>query len=141
MGQYNFQIDLANSQTSVDMVIDKIVSMGATNIELCHNKDYDLTYNAGGLGLSLEVKEDMMYDITGNVAIEYMCNGKLSGVSSSKASGWVYKLGDELYFCDITTLKGFLKSKPFRRVSGGDGMRAKMLLVPIKDFKTAFVRL
>ena len=64
----------------------------------CNDLKYDL--KVGNLaeknlnkllsGKNIEVKLDRWTQVTGNIAVEYMNRGKLSGISTSKADFWCF---------------------------------------------------
>lgn len=143
MGQYNFKEDLKNSEASVLEVVEylKSTGVGDKDIHLHHGKEYDIMYNVHELVATIEVKEDLMHTKTGNVAVEFWCNLKPSGITSTLADVWVYRLADGLYWSNVDELKRNLKSRPFRRVQGGDGRRSSMLLVPVDTFKSFFTKI
>ena len=97
-------------------------------------KDYDLLITMeDDTQLKVEVKADFMGSRTGNVAVEWECNGQPSGISSTKADVWVFFVVypgcmDDCYI--IPTSKLLEISKNCRTVSGGDGNRSRMLLLP-----------
>ena len=76
---------------------------------------------------------------TGNIAIEFFCRGKPSGISSTKATHWVHILeidGEIQYsiILAVDTLRSIIKSlgKSIERfeTQGGDDDAAKMYLFP-----------
>jgi hypothetical protein len=89
----------------------------------------------------IEVKtEQHLWEKTGNIAIEYECNGKPSGISTTRADFWFHELRkeDKTYciFCyPVEQLKQ--KARPYYRagkiISGGDRNASKMVLIPIKE--------
>lgn len=98
-------------------------------------KDYDFIIDDK---IKIEVKSDTSASRTGNLAIEYECNGKPSGISSTKADYYVYFINhpdhDEVYLIPIKDLVDICKSKGFK-VSGGDGNRSRMYLVKKEFYK------
>jgi hypothetical protein len=85
--------------------------------------------------------ETWQWEQTGNIAIEYACDGKPSGISTTEADFWVHELrrDDEtlvyLMF-PIERLKT-LARKAFRRghyrKGGGDGGRFDVVVLPLAD--------
>ena len=61
---------------------------------------------------------------TGNMAIEYKCRGKPSGIKKTKAMYFAYYIPNvqdkQLWIISIEDLKNLLKNCRFRRVSGGE---------------------
>lgn len=88
----------------------------------------------------IEVKnEDKLSSLTGNVYIEYKCRGKNSGLSTTEADYWAFKLSDERCIIIGTqelkkkvkelVANGLAKSG----VKGGDSNLSLGVLVKIKD--------
>ena len=81
----------------------------------------------------IEVKCDSRVSETGNLAIEYACSGKGSGISTSESPWWAFVLDGARYKQEVVVLikkdrlLGMLDGA--RSVSGGDGSRAQMYLV------------
>lgn len=96
-----------------------------------YRKEYDFIIYQDGKPTKIEVKSDRQASKTGNLAIEYECNNKPSGLSASTADYWMYFIvypdRDECYKIPIEELKIIVKK--CRQVCGGDGMRSKMYLV------------
>ena len=109
-------------------------------------KEYDLITTYRDKQTYYEVKCDRLAHRTGNIAIEYECNKKPSGITSSTADFWIYFIinkknhtyntrlsKDEVYIIPKSYIKEIMTK--FRSVSGGDGWRSKMYLIPKKEFK------
>jgi len=90
----------------------------------------------------IELKsETWLWDKTGNICIEYACDGKPSGISTTEADFWVHELrrGDEtvvyLMF-PVERLKA-LAREAFKRghykEHGGDGGRFSNILISLKE--------
>lgn len=88
-------------------------------------------------GSKFEVKSDYMAHRTGNIAIELMSRGKDSGINTTEACHWVYKIVSADLILVITTekLKSFISDNmdKYKVVMGGDNNTSKMILIPIKD--------
>ena len=87
----------------------------------------------------VEVKSERdMWMKTGNIAIEYECWNKPSGIKATESDYWFHKLciGDEEYctlvFKTDTLRKIVDKLDYFKTVSGGDNNASKMFLVNIQ---------
>ena len=52
-----------------------------------YHKEYDLEITKDNKKIKVEVKSDKQASHTGNLAIEYECNNKPSGITSSTAAG------------------------------------------------------
>jgi len=83
------------------------------------NFDIDLRYGHDGEklvhsllsgGYKVEVKTDRLAHSTGNLAIEYKCRGKWSGISTTQADWWAFKIK-----------------------RGGDDGLSEFVLVPLED--------
>ena len=89
-----------------------------------------------------EVKADRLAYKYGNktMFIEYECNGKPSGISSTEADYWFYfmvKPNNEYVCYEIPV--PFLREKcksPLRSVSGGDGMRSCGHIISVEQFQS-----
>ena len=96
-----------------------------------YRKEYDLEITKDGIKTKIEVKSDRQASVTNNLAIEYECNNRHSGIACSTADFWMYFIvfpdRDECYNIPIDDLKNIVKK--CRQVTGGDGMRSRMYLV------------
>jgi hypothetical protein len=88
----------------------------------------------------IEVKTDeTISKKTGNVYVEYECRGKRSGIATTEADYWVFKLSNERAIVIGTTeLKSRIKElvsygKAKSGVKGGDSNLSIGVLVKIKD--------
>mgnify|MGYP003663386822 FL=1 len=88
----------------------------------------------------IEVKSERgMWMKTGNIAIEYMCSGKPSGIQSTEADYWFHNLciGDDTYATLVfktDNLRQILNNmKGKRQVYGGDNNAAQMFLVNLQS--------
>jgi hypothetical protein len=95
-------------------------------------KEADLIVN----NTLVEVKRDMMWDRTGNFAVEYEFRGKPSGLAATKADIFVIA-ADKFYCFQSQTLKDWLHAnwKYLRKTNGGDSLDAKMVLARQEDIK------
>ena len=102
-------------------------------------KPYDLLITKDGVVTKIEVKSDTQASRTKNLAIEYRCNNKPSGIYSTEAKYYMYFIiypkdiqadgipREECYKIPVNELKVIAK-KGFR-VKGGDGKRSCMYMV------------
>lgn len=88
----------------------------------------------------IEVKnEEKMSFLTGNIYIEYECRGKKSGISTSEADYYAFKLAHERALIISTSelkekIKELVKNKKaFANIKGGDSDLSRGVLVKIKD--------
>ena len=87
----------------------------------------------------IEVKSERgMWMRTGNIAIEYECYGKPSGIAATESDYWFHNLcvGDN-EFCTLVFKTDVLKTivdelDSFKTVSGGDHNASKMFLVNLQ---------
>jgi hypothetical protein len=119
-----------------------------------HNFDIDLDFgqiwerricNIFENNGSLEVKSDRKWSESGNLAFEYKCNGKASGIAASKAIWWVSVLtcqGDpnntEMILIWKTEklrdkLRQLIKDNRAELKKGGDGERAELVITSIDE--------
>jgi len=104
-------------------------------------KDYDLLCDDV---YKIEVKFDRLSKETNNVGIEYLCNSQQSGVSCTTANEWahIYYLNGELVYSRalVSEMKEYLRNnwEYLNKVVGGDGNRAKLVLVPTALFAERF---
>lgn len=123
-------------------------------IKFNHDKKFDLQLNQALLnehalaailsGGRIELKsETWQWEKTGNICIEYLCDGEPSGISVTEADVWVHELRRDdaplvyLMF-PIARLKALAREAIHRgdfRV-GGDGGRFTVALIRLKDILT-----
>ena len=86
------------------------------------------------LDMGVEVKSDAQYQKTGNFYVEYECNGKPSGIATTK-SKYYYIYLDKLYILKTEDLKDkcrkYLNTKKDKK--GGDNMASKGITIPINE--------
>lgn len=86
-----------------------------------------------------EVKTDRLSAKTGNIYIEYESRGKPSGIATTQADYWVYKVAEQKAIVikteDLKTLVKQLvdEGKARANVKGGDNNTSLGCLVKIKD--------
>ena len=105
-------------------------------------KDWDIkfTQKSSGRTLYYEVKSDMRAKTSGRLAIEYSYNNLPSGINATKAHYWVHYIPttNTYYFLTVKRLKEIISENDTFSISGGDGGRSKMYLVPVEwleDYK------
>jgi|TARA_R100000482_G_scaffold124682_1_gene78399 hypothetical protein len=85
---------------------------------------------------TMEVKSDRKWKSTGNIAIEFECNGKPSGIAKTEADYYGINLcyGDA-YWGHLVFPTDRMReiASTFRYCYGGDGGRAKMYLVKLAE--------
>lgn len=108
--------------------------------------DYDLRLDLFGDEKFIEVKNDIMANRTGNIAIETFNTkqNKASGITATKADFWCYVLSDtSVYLAETDKLKKFINiAKPKRIVeNAGDGNALIALYTKEQLFDTIFFRI
>jgi hypothetical protein len=95
------------------------------------NGDYDLMIKKGDKVISLEIKTDEYYlkRKTNNMVFEVSCNGKPSGINSTKADYYIYYFPAEklFYMAKISTIRNILPC--CITTFGGDKNLSKLYLV------------
>jgi len=93
---------------------------------------------------TVEVKIDRLATKTGNIALEYGYNGKLSGieVSTSDCYCFVIEKTDnyELNFIKTSELKRIIAETEHRIVKGGDNKSADIHLLPLTTIYDSLVK-
>lgn len=131
-----------------DKVAVSLLSIRPTYRQVKHNdrakKGFDLEFERDGKdNLKIEVKEDLLFSKTGNIAVEYRSRGKDSGITTTEASHWIYVLGDEYYVIHVANLRKLLKTA--KKVVGGDIVTrctgeqqysSELYLVKVDNFKS-----
>ncbi len=83
----------------------------------------------------IEVKHDLQAQRTGNVYVEYMSRGKLSGIITTEADYYCFCVGDTFHLISVLELKK--RCRPYRRTDrdrvGGDKNSSKGILLPLTD--------
>ena len=94
----------------------------------------------------IEVKSERdIWQKTGNIAIEYECWNKPSGIMATESDYWFHNLCiDDDIFCtfifDVPKLKQLIDKLDFKKsVCGGDHKASKMWLVNIRKLFTSDV--
>ncbi len=155
MAHYDFNKDLKDGQDAENEVKELLKNhfkVGDDDIESSSSKGFDIKIISQNL--TFEVKNDLMAEKTGNIAIEYECRGKPSGLAVTTADYWVYKYKnrgsniDKFGKIEIRKLKEFLRQNwgtsnyRYRIVTGGDaGSNTKMILIPTTEFETWLTQL
>ncbi len=93
--------------------------------------DFDLL-----LQCSVEVKNDRTAAKTGNIAVETSYRGQPSGIVTSPAQFWAIVVGDQALIVKTVRLRDFVLSGAFREVAAGDGLNARVRLVPLEALRS-----
>lgn len=134
---YDFEKDLPVGQSAEDEIVTRLQAMFPTcSFDRCANNAYDIAMTHQGRQTTLEIKHDLLAETTGNLAFEYRCRGKWSGINTTQAASWVYKFKmqhrDCLLFLKTAVLRAMLKAEPWRSVRGGDDNAAEFMVVPVE---------
>lgn len=126
-----FLKDKAYGEMAEHAVAEGLKVVGLAEVQFIKNNKCDLEYN-----IKFEVKRDGMAKKTGNVAVEFECNGKPSCLSVTEAQIWIYQIGEDFWWVPTDDLKAYLNDETIKHkiVMGGDGNRSKLLLIPFYDF-------
>ena len=148
MGNYNFRIDLSETQKKEVIAVTKMTQFYDTKQvgEFGEDSRWDfiMTSTRGARDKTFEMKSDSKTHETGNVIIEYESRGKPSGISTSKSDYYLYEVEkpDSSDYYLIPTekirelIKNHMKSQFYvRTVVGGDvGSQTKMYLIRLAVF-------
>ena len=86
-----------------------------------------------------ELKTDRLACKTGNVFVEFESRKKESGIKTSKADIWIFKIVDKsdkhLFSIEIPLdrLRNKVYNSTYRIVAGGDNLTSRGYLVPLQD--------
>jgi len=141
-----FATDLKSSQQGENELAVRFTSKGWETTSTQQQgafSQYDLTVTKKDITYTVEYKHDIKSATTGNACVELSktINGvkKPSGLSATSAQYYVYKFGidDTYYGISVRSLLSFIKNNKccLTRVSGGDGGRSNLVLIPLEDFK------
>ena len=109
-------------------------------------KEYDLKIYKNNKAIRYEVKSDRLTYKTNNIAIEYECSKKDSGITTTNSDYYAYfiiKPNDnyDLYIIPTIEIKTLIKLKQYKRVTnGGDNYKSKMYLFNITIFKNFIIK-
>lgn len=108
------------------------------------DEKYDLDFASGHMGESelaramenVEVKTDYRCHETGNLAVEFECRGRPSGIQTTRAKWWAFVLanghynGKRVILLETEELKNMILDCD--TATGGDNHASKMKLLPLK---------
>ena len=83
-------------------------------------------------------KERNMWRKTGNIAIEYECRGKKSGISVTQAEWWCHVLADDeevnaMLMVPTDKMKSLARKYFKTKKMGGDDKQSKFVLIPLRE--------
>ena len=115
--------------------------MGNFDIDLdfgeVHERGLKKLFEKTGGKIEVKTERGKWYD-TGNIAIEYECYGKPSGINATESDYWFHNLcvGDETFATIVfntQSLKKIINNLDFKKsVSGGDNMASRMYLLNLQ---------
>ena len=93
------------------------------------------------LGAKIELKtEQHLWEKTGNIAIEYECRGKPSGIAVTEAQFWAHELRREnqtvvYIMTEVEALKRVCRKyyQEGKIISGGDDNASRLILIPLQE--------
>lgn len=103
--------------------------------------EWDVKITKGNFICKYEVKADRMSYKTGNVCIEYECNSRPSGISTTQADIYAYFVVKNANDCDcylipIKYIKTLIENGDFKKVNCGDRYKTKAFLIPLNKFSS-----
>lgn len=123
---YNFEDDLYKAMETENEVAKLLEDLGMEILERNDDEKYDIKVKRKGLIKTIEVKEDFLCQDTGNIAVEFKCRGVDSGITTTKADFYIYKVHEigykiHYYMMKTSDLRKLVKTKMYHRiVDGGD---------------------
>lgn len=129
MPHYNFRQDFNVAKKTEAQIADFMTQVDNINvINWCNNKDYDFLAVKPDkqTKIAIEVKEDFTCKRTGNVGVEFESWGRKSGIETTKADFYVWKVHApdntiRVYEMSVADLrKHIADGQYFRIVVGGD---------------------
>ena len=104
---YDFSKDLPVAQKTekqVARILEKLYRAKILDFEDTYK--YDILASLNGKNFTVEVKEDFTCEFTGNVGLEFSCRGHDSGIRTTEATYYIYKIhtkSDGIQFVVHTT--------------------------------------
>jgi len=141
MTHYNFKNDLKVAQKTETQVAQFVASKHGLKItEWCETKDFDFAaIDRAQSEVRFEIKEDFACKRTGNIAVEYASWGRKSGITTTKADKYIWKIHApdntiRVYEMAVEDLRKYITNKAyFREIVGGDvGSESKNYLFTLE---------
>lgn len=142
MANYNFRKDIVIGEDGEQVMIDDLISMGATYDSSNKTNSHDVIINYKDKQISYECKTDV-YDDTGNMIIETSCRGKDSGILVTKAEWFVtyFKKLNEIWYIRTSKLKEILATHVHEKRNniGDAGSNTEGYLLNKNKFRDEFI--
>jgi len=147
LGAKNFWADLERSNDEEIEVVKQLeIICGDSFIRAVRGekrKEYDLLIETIFGSTTIEVKTDYSHARYGNVAVEFSCRGKSSGISTTEADYWIYRIYEKdgssaLYMISHFALVDMIINQEYKRVvenAGDRGSGTKLFLFKGDVFK------
>jgi hypothetical protein len=107
-------------------------------------KAWDIKFSLCGNKTTYEVKCDRLAHKTGNLAVEYRCRDKPSGISTTTADYWAFFVirgtTHDCYIIKTSVLKERISNGEFMERTGGDNHTSNLYIMPIRSFKEYLVK-
>jgi len=135
----NIQHDLYIGQCGENQVVELLEALGVIctrNTKRGQLLYYDIQCQYQNLVFTIEIKNDLMAQKTGNIAIEIFNSKKLSksGVQATRANLWAHIINNKVWLTSVAKLKHYIDTMPPHRIieNGGDN-NATLLLYKIDN--------
>ena len=122
-----FNEDLKEGQKIEDEMIMIFSNKDSIVIKAPNKQFYDYDFIIDDI--KYECKYDKLVSKTGNICIEFECNNKPSGISTTQSKYYIIKTNDNIYKIKVKKIKKLINNNNFKIVNGGDGYRSKMYLI------------
>lgn len=140
MGNYDFSKDLEQAQVVEKEALEKIKLRfpGIADLVIKSIAEWDIKGQLNGEPITFEVKNELKVTETGNVAIEFQCRGKNSGIDITQAIHWVEKIRGEFFIIQTEELRKRISRGEYDiiKIGGDAGSNTKFYLVKEEKFKS-----
>lgn len=131
-----FHSDLEKGNLWENVAILILQSLGYRYIDRCYDGAFDIEMESNGIFKTFEIKTD--FTRTGNLVVEFKCNGEQSGIEKSEAETWcfIFPHDWQIWIIEADKLKKLCFTA--NTVDGGDKGRSKMYLFKKMDVVSNF---
>lgn len=132
----SFLQDRSNGKATEYKLADLLTqyNYSTTVVPLGPNSAPDITAVSSTQTLTFEVKADFKAAQTKNAAIEISRRSIPTGIMSCSADYWAHCINGIFYVYKTERLKCFSQNPKWEHRQAGDGMRTKVVLIPLNDF-------